>query len=193
MLYLTARFFKEKPISTLLNEDIKSTDLTDYTLGHTLDEIYAYGCEKLFSEIAFEMALEKNLLGELNNVDTTTFSLAGDYDKKSSKDPEDPEGPTPIQITYGYSKDKRPDLKQFTLSLVMNSKAELPIYSQSLDGNISDKKTLKKTIESVIKFQENIDYKKPLRFIADSALYSKTHLLKEPSWMANYNGFIHHK
>ncbi len=39
----------------------------------------------------------------------------------------------------------------------MNSKAELPIYSQSLDGNSSDKKTLQKTIESVIKFQENID------------------------------------
>ena len=179
VLYLTSRFFKEKPISILLNEDIQSTDLTAYTLGHTLDAIYNYGCERLFSELAFEMALEKALLGELNNVDTTTFSLQGDYDKKSSKNPEDPEGPTPIQITYGYSKDKRPDLKQFTLSLVMNSKAELPIYSQSLDGNSSDKKTLQKTIESVIKFQENIDYKKPLRWIADSALYSKTQLLKE--------------
>jgi len=185
VLYLTSRFFKEKPISILLDENIKSTDLTEYTLGHTLDQIYEYGCERLFSEVAFEMALEKDLLGELNNVDTTTFSLQGNYYKKSSKDPEDPEGPTPIQITYGYSKDKRPDLKQFTLSLVMNSKAELPIYSQSLDGNSSDKKALQKTIESVIKFQENIDYKKPLRWIADSALYSKTQLLKsnEFSWI----------
>ncbi len=85
------------------------------------------------------MALEKDLLGELNNVDTTAFSLQGDYNKKSSKDTEGP-----IQITYGYSKDKRLDLKQFTLSLVMNSKAELPIYSQSLNGNSSDKKTLQK-------------------------------------------------
>ncbi len=121
------------------------------------------------------MALKKDLLGELNNVDTTTFSLQGDYNKKSSKDPE---CPTPIQITYGYSKDKRPDLKQFTLFLVMKSKAELPIYSQSLDGNSSDRKTLQKTIESVIKFQKNIDYKKTLRWIADSALYSKTQLCK---------------
>ncbi len=40
----------------------------------------------------------------------------------------------------------------------MNNKAEIPIYSQSLDGNSSDKKTLQKTIESVIKFQKNIDY-----------------------------------
>ena len=60
----------------------------------------------------------------------------------------------------------------------MNSKAQLPIYSESLDENSSDKKALQKTIESVIKFQENIDYKKPLRWIADSALYSKTQLLK---------------
>ncbi len=47
----------------------------------------------------------------------------------------------------------------------MNSKVELPIYSQSLDGNSSYKKTLQKTIKSVIRFQENIDYKKPLRWI----------------------------
>ncbi len=64
---------------------MQSTDLTEYKLGHTLDEIYNYGCERLFSELDFEMALEKDLLGELNNVDTTTFSLQGDYDKKSSK------------------------------------------------------------------------------------------------------------
>ncbi len=70
-----------------INADIQSTDLTEYTLGHTLDKIYNYGCERLFSEIAFEMALEKELLRELNNIDTTTFSLQGDYDKKSSKDP----------------------------------------------------------------------------------------------------------
>ncbi len=59
VLYLTSRFFKEKPISTLLNSDIQSTDLTEHILGHTLDEIYNYGCERLFSELAFEMALEK--------------------------------------------------------------------------------------------------------------------------------------
>ncbi len=40
VLYLTSRFFKEKPISTLLDADIQSTDLTEHTLGHTLDEIY---------------------------------------------------------------------------------------------------------------------------------------------------------
>jgi len=176
VLYLTSRFFKEKPLSTLLNENIKSKNLTDYTLGHTLDEISRYGSERIFSEIAFEMALEKNLLGELNHVDTTTFSLHGDYAQKQIKETGNP---TPIQITYGYSKDKRPDLKQFTLSLVMNSKAQLPIYSESLDGNSSDKKVLQQTIESVIKFQQTIDYKKPLRWIADSALYSKTQLLRE--------------
>ncbi len=40
VLYLTSRFFKEKPISILLNADIQSTDLIEHTLGHTLDEIY---------------------------------------------------------------------------------------------------------------------------------------------------------
>ena len=43
-LYLTHQFFKTKPIERLLdNETLTAQDLTDYTLGHTLDEIAKYG------------------------------------------------------------------------------------------------------------------------------------------------------
>jgi len=38
-LYLTSQFFESKPIQALLGENIKASDLNDYTLGHALDEI----------------------------------------------------------------------------------------------------------------------------------------------------------
>src|SRR5499425_3572192 len=44
----------------------------------------------------------------------------------------------PFEVTYGYSKDKRPDLKQFVLSTLCVDRA-VPIWGKHEDGNASDK------------------------------------------------------
>ena len=54
----------------------------------------------------------------------------------------------PFQVTYGYSKDKRPDLKQFVLSTLCVDRA-VPIWGKPEDGNASDK-TLNTTLLSEI-------------------------------------------
>jgi transposase len=51
-------------------------------------------------------------------------------------------------VTYGYSKDKRPDLKQFVLSTLCVDRA-VPIWGKPEDGNASDK-TLNTTLLSEI-------------------------------------------
>ena len=177
-LYLTPHFYKGKPVSELLGDNIESKDLNAYTLGHTLDEISNYGCTKLFSEIVLDIAIEKNLLNNINNVDTTTFSLHGNYKNEQEENDNDTEDIKRVNITYGYSKDKRQDLKQVTLSMVMNSKINIPLWIESLDGNKSDKETLQNTIEKVNKFVSGLDMEKPFSWIADSALYNKKKLLK---------------
>lgn len=179
-LYLTPHFYKNKPVSLLLGENIKNEDLNAYTLGHALDEIAEYGCSKLFSELAFEIAIEKKLLNNINHVDTTTFSFHGNYNNNAedTENTEDDTEPKKVHITYGYSKDKRPDLKQITLGMVMNSKINVPLWTESFDGNSSDKKTLQSTIEKVNKFTSALDLEKPFTWIADSALYNKNKLLK---------------
>ena len=123
-LYLTSQFFEGKPVERLLGANIQASDLTDYTLGHTLDEISRYGASQLFAETAFAIAIENNLFGNLNHLDTTRISVEGEYDieDKLSK----------IEITHGYSKDHRPDLKQMVLSLVVNGPSEIPIMDGSL-------------------------------------------------------------
>ena len=44
----------------------------------------------------------------------------------------------PFTITYGYSKDKRPDLKQFVFATLCVDRA-VPIWGKPEDGNASDK------------------------------------------------------
>jgi transposase len=44
----------------------------------------------------------------------------------------------PFTITHGYSKDKRPDLKQFVFSTLCVDRA-VPLWGKPYDGNASDK------------------------------------------------------
>ncbi|HEY5870538.1 MAG TPA: transposase, partial [Candidatus Tectomicrobia bacterium] len=58
------------------------------------------------------------------------------------------ESEVPFRITYGYSKDKRPDLKQFVFSTLCVDRA-VPLWGTPHDGNASDK-TVNNTLLSDI-------------------------------------------
>ena len=82
----------------------------------------------------------------------------------------------PFQITYGYSKDKRPDLKQFVLSTLCVDRA-VPIWGKPEDGNASDK-TLNTTLLSELA-RLLADYgvqPGAYIYIADSALVTEDNL-----------------
>jgi transposase len=179
-LYLTHQFYETKPVSILLDEDISASDISDYTLGHALDEIAAYGSSKMFGEIAFEIALENDLLGHLNHLDTTSISVHGEYEGKNK---EDEPAPAVIEITHGHSKDHRPDLKQVVLSLVVNGPSAIPLFMEPLDGNNSDKASFHETIGRVNAFKEQINLEKNFKWVADSALYAKDKLLKHNDYL----------
>ena len=73
--------------------------------------------------------------------DTTSKSVYGDYLPSEGQ-------AVPFSITHGYSKDKRPDLKQFVFSMLCVDRA-VPIWGTPEDGNASDK-TLNTTLLSKI-------------------------------------------
>jgi transposase len=76
--------------------------------------------------------------------DTTSVSVYGDY-----LPPEDQqESEVPFTITHGYSKAKRPDLKQFVFATLCVDRA-VPIWGTPEDGNASDK-TVNNTLLSTI-------------------------------------------
>lgn len=65
--------------------------------------------------------------------DTTSFSVQRHYDpEKDDSADED------LSITYGFSKDNRPEITQFNSDLGVNQTG-VPVFGQILTGNASDK------------------------------------------------------
>jgi transposase len=177
-LYLTPQFFQSKAIEFLFEEPICAADFDDHALGKSLDEIADYGSSRLYGEVAFEIAMEQGLLGPRNHLDTTSFSLHGEYADDSTEQM--------IEVTHGYSKDHRPDLKQVMMSLTMTGPANLPIWMEPLSGNSSDKTSFHETIARVRQFQKELKACDDFFWVADSALYSADKLLACPDvyWLS---------
>jgi transposase len=72
---------------------------------------------------------------------------------------------------FGYSRDRRPDKKQMVLGLLVTDEG-LPIAHEVYNGNISDKTTLKKTIDTL---KRRFQIKRCI-FVGDRGLVSEENL-----------------
>lgn len=83
-------------------------------------------------------------------------------------------------ITYGYSRDHRPDLKQFILDLICSSDGDVPLFLKVASGNESDQKVF---AQIAVDFKKQIDL--DTLMVADSALYSAANLalMKQLKWL----------
>ena len=163
-LYMFSEFLSHKPVQRLLGEHLTAQDFTDDALGRCLDQIHEYGTTQFVSDITFQIALQLNLLGKTVHVDSTSLTLYGDYDN-SEKKPHAPE------VTYGFSKQKRPDLKQLILNLAVNNKADLPMFMAAHNGNASDQKILIQATKQIEKCCQNLATTPSFIYVADSAMY----------------------
>src|SRR5437868_12440646 len=129
-LSLTPQFFTNKPLDLLFRPGVEAEMFNRFKLGRTLDEVQAYGCDLLFSELALAVCTRERIDQRFNHLDTTSFSLSGDYVPESDVQA--------ITLTRGYSKDHRPDLKQAVLELLVSQDGGVPLVSKTWDGNASD-------------------------------------------------------
>lgn len=165
-LYMTPHFFEDKPVAQLLGDELEAEHLNDDSLGRCLDKIADYGVTKLYSELAFEIAKEKNLLSQRVHLDSTSFVLYGRYEGEEER----PAGIA--QPDYGYSKANRSDLKQVMLSLVQGGAANIPLWMEALDGNSSDKTSFQETVRKVQAFTQRLECMPDgLCFVVDAAFY----------------------
>ena len=77
-LSLTPQFFAHKPLDLLFREGVHAELFNRFKLGRTLDEVSAYGCELLFSELALAVCVQEGMDQRFNHLDTTSFALRGD-------------------------------------------------------------------------------------------------------------------
>jgi len=141
-LYLTPKFFSDKPVDKLIGSHLKAEHLNDDCLGRTLDDIYEYGASRLYSLIASKAVKKIDLDCQIGNMDMSNFSLYGDY-KDQSVDA--------VQVTQGYSKDHRPDLNQISLLLITTYQSRIPILMKPLDGNQEEGAAYKNIVDKHIK------------------------------------------
>lgn len=161
-MYLTPQFFENKPVSILFREGVKAEHFNRFKLGRSLDKIYNYGSDTLFTEVAINSCEKEGIDLKYNSLDTSTFSLTGEYVPEEDK---------AIEITHGYSKDHRPDLKQAVIELVVSHDGGVPFISQSWDGNESDTEIFKERSNALIENFKNSET--PRYLTADCKLYTK--------------------
>jgi len=139
-LYLMPDYLDQKPVDLLIDPDLTAEDFNDDTLGRCLDDLYEAGVTEVFYQVAAHALQVYHLHPTFVHLDSSSFHLHGAYD------PEDPEREA-IHVTYGYSKDHRPDLKQVVVQLITTCQSALPIWLEVLSGNSNDRKTFKATVK----------------------------------------------
>jgi transposase len=126
-LYLSPEFFRNKPVDLLVADGLEADDLNEDSLGRALDHLYAVGITELFAAICAYALHVFGIKVRFSHVDTTAFSLEGQYEVEEV-DEADEDDSQPICITYGYSKDRRPDLKQAIMGLICVNETSIPAY-----------------------------------------------------------------
>jgi len=140
-LYLMPDYMHNKPVDLLIDPDLTAADFNDDSLDRCLDDLYEAGVTEVFYKVAAHALQVYGLQSKFVHLDSSSFHLHGAYDR------EEPECEA-ISVTYGYSKDHRPDLKQVVVQLITSHKSALPVWFEALSGNSNDKKTFKATVKA---------------------------------------------
>lgn len=176
-LYLFSRFFEDKATEHLFGEGILPEDFNDDKIGRVLEKLYKLGLSNLFLSIALAVYQKYGINGDYLHLDATSISVEGEY--KMCANPENSETKA-IKIVRGYSRDGRPDLKQFIMNLIVSGDGDVPLLFQGGNGNDNDKAIFGKILAD---FRKQVDWHSIM--VADSALYSQQNLqlIKDWKWI----------
>ncbi|QKQ72195.1 IS1634 family transposase [Nostoc sp. TCL240-02] len=179
-LYLFEKFFVGKATEHLLGEGISPEHLNDDRLGRVLDKLYEAGLTQVFVTVALAAAKKFGVEKDSLHLDSSSFHVHGEYTNNST---EGSGKPREITITKGYSRDHRPDLKQFIVDLMCSGDGDIPLYLnlRVADGNEADSAVFAQILKE-FRHQWEID----ALFVADAALYTEGNLKQMDSlrWLS---------
>ncbi|WP_461671101.1 IS1634 family transposase, partial [Mycobacterium tuberculosis] len=163
-LYRISEFYATQDVEQLFGVGCEAAAFNDDALGRTLDRLFEAQSWKVFSELSLTTIRTLGLPLDRLHADTTSFSLEGNYPNQDD-----------LKITYGYNKDKRPDLKQIVIGLGVTPE-RLPVIAKVEDGNLDDKTWNHAFIRRAraVLTQEEWD---GLTYVADSALATHENFL----------------
>jgi transposase len=106
---------------------ISADQMYDVRLGRTLDDLHA-DLQAIWQDIVVQAVLAYDLDLRFLHYDITSIYFEGEY---AGSD----------QISYGYSRDHRPDAKQINLGLNVTGEDGIPLGYRVLAGRVADRST----------------------------------------------------
>jgi transposase len=172
-LYLFEQFFTGIATEHLLGTGVKPEHLNDDRLGQVMDRLYEQGLSELFLGISLQAVHKFGVRIRSAHLDSTSFHVHGAYDEDpaASESPSTNPEPQAIEITYGYSRDHRADLKQFVMNLICGGDGDIPLWLEMASGNQSDKAKFAQILQT---FQQQWTFEGLC--VSDAALYSQDNL-----------------
>lgn len=170
-LYLMQEYFSlYKDLDGIFNKEVDVDLLNDDRFAKFLDQFYAAGPRKIFSQISAYAFTTYGLTVRTVNFDTTSKVMWGEY--------ETPEGKAgAISINFGYSKDKREDKKQIKVGI--GTANGIVVDAKVLSGNTDDKTYNFQNLDEIDNLLKRTKTdKSSFYYIADSALFTENNILK---------------
>lgn len=184
-LYMFPQFFENIACEHLIGAGVKPEYLNDDKLGRVMDKLFIKGLDTTFLTITLKAAEKFNVSLSKSHLDSSSMHVHGEYNsslpsvifenQQAVNNQESEElavkAPKEITITYGYSRDHRPDLKQFIIELICSGDGDIPIFLKLASGNQADSSCFGEIA---------VDYQKQLKvdslIVADCAIYSESNL-----------------
>jgi transposase len=173
-LYRICKFATETTVLDVILPGIAPKEYFDDRLADTLDAIFDYGIGNLEMLITQHMIREFNIKNDICHNDTTSASTYGNCNKNKT--------PNSIEITFGYSKKHRQDLKQLVWSLSVSSDSAFPLFQKAYSGNTADVDTYVEQWQNLIDLLGHQDF----LYVADSKLITKENMAQ----IHNNDGFF---
>jgi transposase len=143
--------------------------LNDDRVGRMLARLFDADRASLLTRLVVDAIEAFDIdVSQLHN-DSTSIRFAGSY--SAANGPTRGGKPT-VAITYGHSKDMRPDLKQLVWILTVTADGAVPIAYRTVDGNTTDDVTHITTWDGLVALTGRTDF----LYVADSKLATRTNM-----------------
>lgn len=140
--------------------------LNDDRVGRSLDRLFDADRASLLTEVVLRAVRAFGIdCSELHN-DSTSVTFAGEY---NTADGRTRGGKATAQITFGYNKDHRPDLRQLVWILTVSADGAVPLAHRVVSGNTSDDTTHIDSWDELCRLVGRTDF----LYVADSKLCTR--------------------
>lgn len=183
-LYAMEQWAETNQILRSIFPNREPKNYNDDQLARCLDKMFKTGLKSIHGAISSAMCIGFGIEVKSIHHDTTSLSFYGAYDlpikqtqaqaqtqaqnqSQEKEKKEEKKEETAPKITYGYSRDKRPDLKQIIAALSVQQDG-IPLLATTDDGNASDGPNYPQHWQSISEMLGHSNF----IYLGDTKLYS---------------------